>query len=926
MKSAYSKYPLINIQYYLIIIFLSILIIKCIEDPYLERNEKLSILQTNEVPTLKKTYDSLMLNLEIEKATKLLIDKYSNDLPKELELFVSSKLVRNKLHYYWLFDEKIFPNLDYDRVLPEDKLYVLLNTDPDRIDPEELKYNLSTAKHITHKIDALNQITYYYDAVQFNIDSSYFYNNAARSLLIKFEAISYLHLDCYLKSVLLYSYRRKNLHALVDIDKLISSLNRQNNKIVEAKLYNTRSLIQSRLGNKKLAKKDSKIAQTLLSENQGIAEYQNYLKNQIYAHIHEKTEELKFKAEPILNYLDSLYRTNVQITNKDYYNYNRIRGQVLSSYGKFNEANEYWARAVDYDLNKVPFKTSTYYSSAWYYSQSLEKLNKPDEALAVYLSKLDKQHKRIIDESDIIGNKINSLYTFIDSERISSIYYNKFKLTGNLAFLKIAIQILEEAHKQIYLEISELNEQSTLTLYKNKADLINVSLNMIYELYIDRPDDELLNKFFVFASGKKNMLFERDLNLSFISNEINDKIGDSYYINKMKIDSINLDYRNNWIELNHQLNIQDSLHKKVSQLYDTEIQRIGSRKSLAQIQSSLDENSSILDFYITKGYLYTLLINKNKCRLERKQFTTYHKDLINNFFQQNSDIDFSDIRLYEKSSNELFNFLIGKTIYIELKQNLYISPDNLLHKINFETLVTNTSESAKYFKDLDYLLYNHEVIYTPSLITSKLDIDLTDLKNQSTNIAAFNFSDKSTIVNNNANISELPYSEFETDHIKKTYNNSRIYSGSNATKDNFLSELQNPENDIVHVSIHGKSNTETTNDIALYFRTPEKGLDSLQNFELYKINSTVKHINLNACESGIGNINNEEGMFSLVRTFLQIGAKSVNASLWNLDSRTSYILTKECLINNSSCKATLLRNGKIKDHPYYWGSSTISIN
>jgi CHAT domain-containing protein/Flp pilus assembly protein TadD len=210
------------------------------------------------------------------------------------------------------------------------------------------------------------------------------------------------------------------------------------------------------------------------------------------------------------------------------------------------------------------------------------------------------------------------------------------------------------------------------------------------------------------------------------------------------------------------------------------------------------------------------------------------------------------------------------------------------------------------------------------------------------------------------NLDSLPNTReevLEVEKIGKTKNYQAYTYLQNAALEETLKAANSPR--VLHIATHGffneaagnpllnsglyltganqtKSGKETlTVENILSGQKAEDGILTSQeamNLNLDKTDLVV----LSACQTGLGEVSNGEGVYGLQRAFIVAGSKAVLCSLWEVDDVVSFEFMKLFYENylasndkHKALKATQQQVQKIKPkyaHPYYWGSFVLIGN
>jgi CHAT domain-containing protein len=135
----------------------------------------------------------------------------------------------------------------------------------------------------------------------------------------------------------------------------------------------------------------------------------------------------------------------------------------------------------------------------------------------------------------------------------------------------------------------------------------------------------------------------------------------------------------------------------------------------------------------------------------------------------------------------------------------------------------------------------------------------------------------------------------------------------------------------LHLAVHGFADTQYPERSALVLAPDPKGAEDglLQVREIMRLRLNAELTTLSACDSGVGKLEGQEGVSNLVEAFLVAGSKSVVASLWSVDDRSTRMLMADFYgrLARREPSASALRNAKLDLldkvgdlSPYYWAA------
>ncbi len=624
------------------------------------------------------------------------------------------------------------------------------------------------------------------------------------------------------------------------------------------------------------------------------------------ANAYSKKGEPK-KALSLLEEALSIDKANGLENSISYVNKLHNLGVMLQESFEYKKARETFLIVLEAREKQLGDKHPDYIYSLYNMAVLMQKMGANNQAKQYF--------KEVIEKYDF---QLESFFPYLSEEEKSK-YYSKIK-EAFTAFQDFAIEYsasdpsingelynFQINHKAILLSSSKSMRKTIAR--SNDKELIN-----LYEQWVDKKKS--LAKYY---SVPKNELTAAGINIDNIVKEAN--------------------------LLEKELSLK-------SNLFSSSVAK--NEKEWQTIQKHLKEDEAAIEIIRLKKNIrtdsiwYAALIITPK--VATPQIVVLHngKQLESKFFKYY--INKIKFKLHDELSYANYWKSIDKSL--EGVNKIYLSSDGIFNKINVSSLYNPATSTYM----LDQLVV-HNVTNTIELMEGYKPLQFD--KNFSLDLIGDPLFSQTG--NESYTIDPLPSTRVEIQTIDSIAQSKNINSiqllGKGASEAN-IKKIESPS--VIHIATHGffladKSNSEDVYTIGnnplmrsgLLFSGSEnhfrgdhiKFQGSLEDedgvltaLEVLNIDfSTTELVVLSACETGLGEVKNGEGVYGLQRAFIIAGAKSILMSLWKVDDQTTkelMILYYENLFNGvNKFEALNLAQKKLKEtnkNPYYWGAFIIS--
>lgn len=633
-------------------------------------------------------------------------------------------------------------------------------------------------------------------------------------------------------------------------------------------------------------------------------------------------ESIQEKDEVILDYLAGAYT---------------LQGLMQSQLGNFATAEQSLQKARQLALQVYGPQHREYGKINVELAQLFLQKKQPDRALFYCNAAL---------QAVVPGFKSNDPLVLPKSQQL----YEENTLYEALASKAEALQLLYLQKQQIqYLSTAlvchqlaqevELNLRNTLQFESSKLTLLAYSrqrmeaaLSIAYRLYQEQPSPRLIETAWTMVEQNKAAVLLEAVQENRLKQAFNQ--GDTLLQKE-----ILLRKRIAWLEgeaLSTSSGLQVQNYQRQAAQTRDELARVKvalSKKypAYAQLKNQLakldfqvvrqkllkKEQAFVLEYYLGTAVGYTFCMSAQG-ELQWLQISELAglRSKFGQFVNLLQDKSGGDLELYQTLGQALFQSLIPRTIQQRATPSIVLIPDAWLSALPFETLVAGT-EKAKRWTQVPYWCRMAQIQYGYSLGVLLSQQELSSPQHSSMLAIAPGFAQ------NQRGLAPLHNSKSEIEQFKGIRRTA--FFDQNATWQVFAEKA--PDYGILHLATHASADS-VRNTAGIEFFERRAFLS-----DIYALPLHADLVCLSACESGLGEWKQGEGVMSLARAFAYAGAKGLVATLWSVNEVSSSTLFESFYqhLREGKSKAEAMHSAKLdylndaeipafQKTPYYWAA------
>jgi len=387
-------------------------------------------------------------------------------------------------------------------------------------------------------------------------------------------------------------------------------------------------------------------------------------------------------------------------------------------------------------------------------------------------------------------------------------------------------------------------------------------------------------------------------------------------------------------ELKNYENELDSLKREIRKVYPAYANlKYPEIITLDETQKTLlNTKTAIFAYSVGQEDSYAFVITKKDLKIFHFPGRKNIKNQVKDYLRIISDKDNQNFAL----GHELFNHLVFPGLEKNIKNIIFV-PDDVLHFLPFEALITDNERK-------NWLIKDYQIAYAPSISSLREIIERKKSNRHKSRMDLLAFGDPSFELleteENGGDIFQeffssksfdfyrLEFSGIEIDRISSLFKKKNIFRRKEASEDQ-LKNHNLEDYKIIHFATHSIIDEITPDRSSIVLTLDEDPAEDgfFQMREVYntKLNSDL--VTLSSCQTGLGEFIHGEGIEGINRAFFYAGASSILMSLWAVNDQASCQLMERFYTHLRSSESIMnaLRKAKLEliesvplSHPYYW--------
>ena len=353
-----------------------------------------------------------------------------------------------------------------------------------------------------------------------------------------------------------------------------------------------------------------------------------------------------------------------------------------------------------------------------------------------------------------------------------------------------------------------------------------------------------------------------------------------------------------------------------------------------------DEETELIGFFIGENQLYVFGLEKQTIRMlsqdwgeqEQKRLEAFLTQMRDRELVENRGYDSAYFHNYMQEAQHWFQYVL-EPVLLPTSKRLIILPDGYLGHLPFEMLLTKREDPSEFsYASLPYLFREKAISYSfnAALLQNPLQ------RRRSAKHAYLGFAPtfqkegvlalaSDTFFSSNRDaFGPLAHNQDEINASAQIWKGEAVL-GKEANKSTFLGLA--PAYRILHLATHAFTHQSNSQYDALVFSGEEEEL--LEAHEIYQLQLAADLTILSACNTGLGEWQQGEGIMSLARAFRYAGCPSITMSLWPADDASTSVIMQSYLqqLKEGLSKDQALRQAKLQyleehpqTHPFYWAT------